>query len=383
MTPGEEVTKIQPKKRVLYLITKTNFGGAQRYVHDLALEANTAGYQVLVAGGGDGELLKRLSLAGIETASIASLGRDVHLLSELKAFSEIWSLIRTFKPDVVHLNSSKAGIAALASRLCGVRTIIFTVHGWAWNEERPLFQKILIAIMYALTCILCHTLIAVSDAAARQARFLPIRKKNLLVIHNGVAAPVGLAREAARKALLPDSSNTFWVGTIAELHPIKGLPVLIEAYEHFAPDVPSSELVILGEGQERSRLERQIRLEGVSGTTHLLGYVEKADTYLKAFDVFVLPSRSEGLPYVLLEAGRAGIPVIATSVGGIPEIIEDGIAGILVPYGDRSALTEALESLARNEDVRRELATNLQKKIEQEFSMEQMCTKTFTLYDRA
>ena len=185
MTPREEVAEIQPRKRVLYLITKTNFGGAQRYVHDLALEAHAAGYQVLVGGGGDGELLKRLGTCGIETVSIQSLGRDVHLLDEIKAFFEIWSLIRRFRPDVVHLNSSKAGIAALAARLSGVRTILFTVHGWAWNEDRPLYQKILIAVMYFFTCVLCHKIIAVSHAAAKQARFLPIRKKNLVTENTG------------------------------------------------------------------------------------------------------------------------------------------------------------------------------------------------------
>jgi glycosyltransferase involved in cell wall biosynthesis len=333
-----------------------------------------------VAGGGDGELLKRLSASGIETASITSLGRDVHLTNEFRAFFEIWSLMRRYKPHVVHLNSSKAGIAALAARLSGVRTILFTVHGWAWNEERPLYQKALIAVMYFFTCVLCHQIIAVSHAAAKQARFLPIRKKNVLVIHNGIGPLALLSRDEARKTLLPESTNTFWVGVIAELHPIKGLPTLIEAYEHFAPDFPRSELLVLGEGQERSRLERQIRLEGVSGTTHLLGHVENAASYLEAFDVFVLPSRSEGLPYVLLEAGRAELPVIATQVGGIPEIIEDGTTGLLVPYGDRSALTEALESLGRNEALRRELATHLKEKIEQQFSLERMCRETFALY---
>jgi glycosyltransferase involved in cell wall biosynthesis len=381
MTPNGEVAEIQPRKRVLYLITKTNFGGAQRYVHDLALEAHKAGYQVVVAGGGDGELLKRLSATGIETVSIASLGRDVHLINELRAFFEILSLIRTFKPDVVHLNSSKAGLSALAGRLAGVKNIIFTIHGWgAWSEDRPFIQKSLIGVVYFFTILLCHKVIVVSNIVAERARFMPIRKQNFAVIHNGVSTPSLLSRDESRKALLPESTNTFWIGVIAELHPIKGLPILIEAYEHFAPDFPSSELVILGEGQERSRLERQIRLEGVSGTTHLVGHVESADAYLSAFDVFVLPSRSEGLPYVLLEAGKAGVPVIATSVGGIPEIIEDGMTGLLVPYGDRSALTEALESLGRNETLRKELGAHLKLKIDQDFSLERMCSETFTLY---
>lgn len=380
MTDQGEVAIKAPKKRVLYLITKTNFGGAQRYVHDLALEASRAGYDVTVAGGGDGELLKRLTTAGIHTVSIASLKRDVHLLSEFKAFRELFALIRTIRPDVLHLNSSKAGIAALAGRFAGVRRIIFTVHGWAWNEERPLYQKGFIALMYFFTLLLCHRVLVVSHAAARQARFFPIRKKKLVVVHNGIGSISLLSREEARKRLLPESKRAFWVGTIAELHPIKGIPILVEAYEHFAPDFPNSELLLIGEGQERSKLEEQIRLEGVSGTTSLLGHVEEAYRYLLAFDIFVLPSRSEGLPYVLLEAGSAGCPVIATDVGGIPEIIVDGETGILVPYGDRSALTEALESLARNESLREELVHALQEKVAQDFSIEKMCSETFKHY---
>lgn len=368
------------KKRILYLITKSNWGGAQRYVHDMALEATKAGYEVMVAGGGEGELLARLAHEGIHTVSINSLGRDVRLFSELKAFREIYALLRTYKPDVLHLNSSKAGISALAGRLAGVRTIIFTIHGWAWNEERPFIQKIFIAIAYFFTILLCHSVLVVSLAAAKQARFMPIRKRNLIVIHNGVRQSNLLSREAARNILLPESRHAFWIGTIAELHPIKGLPTLIEAYEHFAPDFASSELVIIGEGQQRSELERQIRLEGVSGTTHLLGHVTDASRYLLAFDIFVLASKSEGLPYALLEAGSAGLSVVATGVGGIPEIITDGESGILVPYGDRGALTEALEQLAGNESLRRDMGQALKQKISEEFSIEKMCAETFSHY---
>lgn len=380
MTRNGEVAEIQPRKRVLYLITKTNVGGAQRYVHDLALEANKKGYEVLVAGGGNGELFRRLGTAGIQTVPIAGLGRDVHLFSEFKAFGEIFSVVRQFKPDVLHLNSSKAGLSALAGRLAGVRTIIFTVHGWAFNEDRPVIQKGLIGILYFFTVLLCHKVIVVSHAAAKQARLLPIRNKNFRVIHNGVTTPALFTREEARKRLLPESSRALWIGTIAELHPIKGLPTLIEAYEHVAPDFSSSELVVIGEGQERGKLERQIRLEGVSGTTHLLGTIEEAYRYLLAFDIFVLASRSEGLPYVLLEAGSAGLPVVATGVGGIPEIIIDGETGVLVPYGDRGALTEALAVFARDPVLRGEMGRSLSKKIQQEFSLEQMCSETFKTY---
>ena len=375
-----EVAKTEPRKRVLYLITKSNWGGAQRYVHDLAQNAHAQGFDVLVAAGGGGELFTKLQRSGIKTESIDSLCRDIQLMSEFRALMEISALLRRFRPDVLHVNSSKAGISALAGRMTGVPAIVFTVHGWAWNEERPLYQKALIALMYFCTFLVSHSVIIVSHAAAKQARFMPIRKRNLHIIHNGVGHTTLLSKEEARNRLLPDSKRVLWIGCIAELHPIKGLPVLIEAYEHVAPDFPSSELVLLGEGQERSRLERQIRLEGVSGTTHLLGHVERASEYLHAFDILVLPSRSENLPYALLEAGSAGLAVVATNVGGIPEIISDGETGLLVPYGDRSALTEALESLAQSATLRNELGGALAQTIAREFSIERMCAETFALY---
>ena len=210
---------------------------------------------------------------------------------------------------------------------------------------------------------------------------MPMLKKNLTVIHNGVFSASLLSKEEARAWLLPDSKRSLWIGSIAELHPIKGLPILIEAYEHFAPDFPSSELLLLGEGGQRSQLERQIRLEGVSGTTHLLGHVPEASRYLQAFDIIVLPSRSENLPYAVLEAGSAECAVVATAVGGIPEIIKDGVTGVLVPYGDRSALTEALERLARNSALREEMARLLKQNIEEHFSLERMCAETFAQYE--
>lgn len=375
-----EETKEVAARRIMYVITKTNWGGAQRYVYDLATAAQASGMNVLVAGGGEGELLTRLKDAQVDTLTIGGLSRDVHITKDVAAFKELYSLFRRAKPEVVHLNSSKAGIAALAARLARVPHIVFTVHGWAWNEERPYLQKCVIALAYWLTLLLSHTVIMVSNEAKRQGRFFPFVQRKMTVIHNGVRAPEFLSREEARRKLLPSSTRSLWIGTIGELHPIKGHSTLIEAYEHVAPDVPDSELILIGEGQERSALERQIRIEGVSGSTHLLGHIPEASLYLRAFDIFVLPSRSEGLPYVLLEAGAASLPVVATAVGGIPEVITEEETGVLVPYGDRGSLTEALEYVAQDETLRRRLGSALHTKVENEFSVHRMVTQTFALY---
>lgn len=370
----------QPRKGIVYVITKSNWGGAQRYVYDLASAMKERGFLVSVAAGGTGELLIRSKASGMKTVSIEAFTRDVSLAQDIGALREIYTLLKKERPLVVHVNSSKAGIPALAARLAGVPTVIFTVHGWAWNEERPFYQRMAMRIIYWCTFVLCHKIIVVSEEARRQARFFPFVQGKVSVIHNGVRFDTLVSREEARTHLLPTSKRSFWIGTIGELHKVKGHNILIEAYEHVSPDVPDSTLLIIGEGQERSALERQMRIEGVSGSTHLLGHVVDIEKYLLAFDVFVLPSRSEGFPYVLLEAGKACLPVVATRVGGIPELITDDETGVLVAYGDRGALTEALTSLALDPDRRERLGKALYERIKKEFTLEQMVEKTLALY---
>lgn len=375
-----EVAHSPTPQRLLYVITKSNWGGAQRYVYDLATAAKASGYDVAVALGGDGELARRLTDAGVPVHRIGGLSRDVRAANEWRAFRELLALMRRMRPDTVHLNSSKAGIAALAARLAGVRNIVFTVHGWAWNEDRPFFQKLAITAAYWVTLFLCHRVIAVSEEARRQARRLPFVHAKCRVIHNGIREGTFLSRTEARTKLLPESSRSFWIGTIAELHPVKGLDKLLIAFEHVAPDFPDSELVIIGGGEERAKLERLATIEGIGGRAHLVGHVENAAACLSAFDMFVLPSRSEGLAYVLLEAGLASLPVVASSVGGIPEVIEDGTTGLLVPYGDVPGLVDAFLSLARDAELRRTLGTALHAKVQSEFSLDQMIRDTFSLY---
>ena len=368
------------RKRVIYVITKASWGGAQRYVYDMATASHAQGYAVRVVAGGEGELLIRLRQEGIETLSLPTLGRDVRLSNELKTFTTLLTLFKDERPDVVHLNSSKAGISALAATVAGVKNIIFTVHGWAWNERRPVYQKILIAYAYWVTLILSHRVVMVSHEARRQGRLFPFVQGRILVIHNGIHPIPFFSRMDARRKLLPDSKRTLWIGTIGELHPIKGQSLLLEAFEHFSPDFPHSELVIVGTGEQESALQEQIRLEGLGARAHLLGYVPDAAMYMQAFDIFVLPSRSEGFPYVLLEAGQAGLAVVATNVGGIPEIVSSASTGLLVPYGNRAALTSALASVASNDALRKNVGNALKSYVEKEFSLTRMINETLVLY---
>ncbi|MEK9184445.1 MAG: glycosyltransferase family 4 protein [Patescibacteria group bacterium] len=381
MEVAERLPLMTQKPRILYVITKANWGGAQRYVYDLATAASEGGWEAIVATGSEGELSRRLIEAGIRVETIEGLGRDIRLKDDVSAFHSLLGLIRDIQPTVVHSNSSKAGgLAALAARISGVHRIVFTAHGWAFNEDRKGHQKALIWLLHYLTVLLSHRTICVSGAMRDDARAMPLVQKKLVVIHNGIGAIPLLPRDEARQRLAPGLNTSLWIGTIAELHPTKQLHILVRAFAKVAGKNVDCSLVIMGDGQERARLEAlALRLQ-ITERVHFLGHIENASSYLPAVDIFVLPSRSEGLGYVLLEAGMAGLPVVATNVGGIPEVIQHKETGILVRSGDVDELASSIEQLLTYPDLRARFGTALKERIVEKFSKTEMIEKTFGLY---
>lgn len=374
-------TEVAKKHRILYAVTLAWWGGAQRYVYDLVLAAKEAGHEVCVLTG-HGELTERLFAAGIQVRHTKNFKRNIGLLSEIYSFGDLLKIIWEFKPDVVHTNSSKVGgLGAIAARVLGVKRIIFTAHGWAFNENRPQYQKDVFWFVYLFILFFSDRVICVSKAICDGARRMPFVQNRLTIIHNGVSEGILLTKDDARKLLAPHISFPFWIGTIAELHTNKQLETLIGAFERIADAHPEVTLVIMGEGQERVHLESLIRTLKLEDRVRLRGHVENASAYLPALDIFVLPSRTEALGYALLEAGRARLPVVASNVGGIPEIVKDGETGFLFPSGDEPALATILERYIADEELRTRMGNALFAHVEENFSKAQMIEKAFALYD--
>lgn len=368
---------ISRKTKVLYVITKSNWGGAQRYVFDMATSL-PSNFEPQVIVGGNGLLANKLKERNIPTTTLIELSRDIHIFKDIKIFFQLLHIFRKERPDVVHLNSSKiGGLGALAARIVGVPHIIFTAHGWAFNENRNFLVKKCIKFLHWLTILLSHTTITVSRAMKDQITDWPFISNKITVIRNGVDAIDFLSKDEARTKLGSFSSNIPWLGTIAELHHVKGHDVTLRALQNIT--TPFIYLV-LGEGDERKHLETLVDQLGLNDKVFFLGHVEQAARYLKAFDIFILNSRSEGLGYVLLEAGSAQLPCIATNVGGIPEIIEDGVSGTLVPSENPTALEKAISKLLENKEIRQQQSQNLHQKVMNDFSKETMVTKTIDLY---
>lgn len=303
------------RTKILFVITKSNWGGAQRYVYDLATSLPKDAFAVSVAFGGGGQLYVKLYNAGITTHSIGTLERDISPFADVQSFFELWRLFRTERPDIVHLNSSKAaGIGALAARLAFVPKIFFTAHGWPYLEKRGFMWRTLAWLGSWGTALLSHTVIAVSKNDLEVGRRLPFCYKKMHLVHNGIA-PISLGTGEIIRNAFP--SGVKILGTIGELTQNKNQVALIEQ----AKADPTLYVAIVGEGEERPSLEAKIREYDLSDRVKLFGFLPASDV-LRGFDTFALPSLKEGLPYVLLEAKAAGLPIIANRVGGVGEVLD-------------------------------------------------------------
>lgn len=377
----------ESKKKILFLITKSDFGGAQRYVFDLATNLPKEKYSVVVATGGTGALINKLKAAEVTTITLPSLQRDISLLKELRSLREIAQLIKSEKPEVLHINSSKAGIlGAVIGRCLSVPKIVFTAHGWAFNENRNLLSRLLFKTLHFLTVILAHQTIAVSYTLKEQLNW-PGAQKKMTVVYNGRLQPTLQSKERSRMVLAEHNAklqpylNDLWSITIAELHPIKQHDVAISAIKKLVKEGFTIRHLIIGSGELQEKLAKTINDLGLQEHVFLLGHVDEAAQYLKAADIFVLPSRSEALAYVVIEACQAGVPVVASRVGGIPEIISHEEEGFLVDSGNEKTLTTAIKTLAQDSALRHTMSEKASKK-GLKFSLSRMVGGTIAVYEK-
>lgn len=374
------------RKKILYVITKSNYGGAQRYVHELATGLPKDAYDVVVAFGGDDLLKTKLEQAGIATRQIESFQRDINLTKELRSFGVLWQLYRNEQPDIVHLNSSKAGgLGAFTARLFGVEHIVFTAHGWPFLEPRNIFWKAALWIASWVTALLSHTVILVSKNDLRHTN-MPFVKSKCTIIHTAVPEIRFKSRDEGRAALFTKEQcalheDDTWLVTNAELTSNKNLFTAIDAVIAYNKSTNAKIYYsIIGDGELKDALKAHIKKYNATEYITLLGYVTDGREYLKAFDMFLLSSKKEGMPYALLEAGAAGLPSIASNVGGIPEIIEHQKNGLFIDPNDKSTLVRALDTLANSPELSQEYGKTLKEKITTQFSLTEMIEKTKRVY---
>jgi glycosyltransferase involved in cell wall biosynthesis len=381
MLLGGTIVCMKPK--LLVIITKPNWGGAQKYVYDIATaKLVQENYEVLVAVGAKGELTDRLKASSIEVRVLKQLANSINFFKLFRSVLELLLVITKNKPDIVHTNSSFAGIAVSTACFLLGKKSVFTVHGWPFNEKRTTQQKFLLRSAMFFVMLLHTKVICVSRTAFSQfPGFLKTRRK-AKVVHNGISKTAQRSFSEVTPGYKKSGTNFV---TIAELHTSKNHLLVLDAFDVLPKEVISKHNVtyhIIGEGSERKAIEKRIALSPYKDRIHLYGAIPNASQYLASFDIFVLGSITEGLGYVLLEAGLASIPVIATRVGGVPEVIKDDVTGMLVRSKSIPEMSLAMKDLIEHKPMRLKLAVALKLRVEKEFSKDTMIAETIKVYEK-
>ena len=372
------------KHRILFLITTSDWGGAQFFVHALAKAAKDAGHSVMVAAGGTGELASRCTENGLHFEPLKMMRRELSPIHDLAAMHEIRQIIKDFKPDIVHLNSSKMGVVgSMAASLEHVDRIIYRIGGWSFLEDIPSWKKQLYLWSEKLTAKRKDIIVTVhpgDEAEAKRRGIMP--RARLMTIPNGVdlaAFDTRLLSRADARQQLELADDAFVIGTLANFYPPKNLPWALEA---FTPVLKEKNVraVIIGDGPHRRAVEETRRNLNLETTVTLAGRRPDASSLLSAFDLFVLPSSKEGMPWSLLEAMAAGLPCIATDVGACRWMLEPD-AGIIVPSGDAEKLREAILSLVNDPEKRNRLGMNARRAVETRFRWEDTLRASLDLFN--
>ena len=359
-------------KKVIHVITRLDHGGSAQNTMLTALGHDRAQFELLVVAGYPGrwdaqggqvateENCRRLENAGVRWMLLPSLTREVHLLKDIQA---LWQLTRLFwqeRPALVHTHTSKAGVLGrVAAWIAKVPVIVHTPHGHVfYGHFGPIRSWLFLQIERVLSAM-TDRLIALTDAERQDHLDRDVGKADRFAV-----VPSGIDRERFERARAQRKQQPDWfgcpsdaliVGSVGWLTDIKGHEYLIEAVAKLKQDFPSLHLVIIGSGDRHEALLQQAELVGLRDTVHLLGHRDDVEACLAGMDLFVLPSLNEGMGRALVEAMAAGLPVIASRVGGIPAVISHEQTGLLVPPGNAGALADAIRRLLDRPDWAQQL----------------------------
>ncbi|KKR88730.1 MAG: Glycosyltransferase, group 1 family [Candidatus Yanofskybacteria bacterium GW2011_GWA1_44_21] len=383
------------KKRILFIVTQSEMGGAQRFLLNTISRLNKDIYEIGTAVGsdGDGELLNKLDELGIAFEIIENLKRNASPIKDFFAVFETRRLIMRHSPDTVFLCSSKAGfIGSLACRMPTIIKdikVVYRIGGWQFNDPRKEWQNKIYLILERLSAHWKDVIILNNIHDYNQAVEKKIRpREKIEIIHGGIDTYKMnyLPREEARLKMLERASKQsgkvfqadYIVGTIANFYPSKGLGHLLDAAQYLKAKI-NVVFFVIGDGEKRIDLQTEILKKGLEKNVFLLGRMPEAYKFLTGFDIFVSPSLKEGFPWSILEAMAAKLPVIATQVGGVPEIIKNGHNGFIVKPGDGKAIAEKIKELIANDHLRQELSIKSHQTVLFDFTLDKMVSRIESL----
>jgi glycosyltransferase involved in cell wall biosynthesis len=356
----------------LQIVTKADLGGAQVHVLDL-LRGFQDDFDMVLATGEEGYCTEQARSLGIECHVLPALVQRIDPISDLKALGQTVRLIRQIRPDLVHCHTTKAGlIGRLAAGIARVPAV-FTAHTWCFSEGTSLAWRALGRPAETVGALFSKRIIAVSEAnrtAAIAKKIAPAGK--FITVHNGGADTTHRAK--------PGSGNPPRIMMVARFAAQKNQTLLVETVAKLKRPVV---LTFIGDGPLRQQAEQAAAACPAHVKVEFLGQRQDIPELLAQADLFVLSTNWEGFPISILEAMRAGLPVISTDVNGVREAVEDGETGLLVAARDGAGLLAALEKLVFDPALLERMGRRGRARFEQSFSLDAMLRKTVSVYEFA
>jgi glycosyltransferase involved in cell wall biosynthesis len=359
--------------KIAYIVTRADpIGGAQVHVRDLAAAVRAQGHSPTVITSGSGPFVDELHAQQTPTIILRHLSAPIGPVRDLRALREIRAVLMHLRPDLVASHSSKAGILGrLAGRSLRI-PVVFTAHGWAFTPGIPPLQAAVYRQIERLVGPLSSKIITVSEFDRRLALDARIvTEDGVVTVHNGMPdVPLRLRADPGRTPVR--------LVMVARFEPQKDHPTLLRALAGLK-DHPW-ELDLIGDGPLMGQAESLAATLGIGGRVRFLGQRMDVDQILAQVQVSLLVSNWEGFPLSILEAMRAGLPVVASSVGGIGESVRDEESGYLVPRGDVELLRDRIRRLLESPALRARLGGRGRTRYEQHFTLTHTVTKTLAVY---
>lgn len=371
MTTARDSQQHRPsRRRVIILITKADVGGAQMHVLQILRELGTEFEFLLVTGAPD-FLTRRAEALGVEIRIVPHLTRPIRPIDDVRAIAAIYRLVREWRPDLVHAHSFKAGIVGRLAALAAGTPCLFTAHGWSFTKGAPFLQQVIGLGIESILCRLCVGVVTISryDYELAEKWRVGSTSRRHLVLN---------AADQTPGSAIPDNQSGKLL-SIGRLTPVKNHILLIRALALLPVEVT---LTIIGEGPERSALNAMVAELGLEERVALVGEVTETAPYLAAATVFVLGSDFEGLPLSILEAMSAGLPVVATDVGGVSEAVIDHETGYLVPRRDVRALVGRLRQLHNEPTLRVTMGRRGRERFDSRFTVSRFRQEMRAVYAR-
>ncbi|KAF1085502.1 Alpha-D-kanosaminyltransferase [Sporotomaculum syntrophicum] len=367
------------KPKLLQIVRPTE-GGIGRHIITL-VDGLQEEFDVTVACPQKSALEDKLAGENIKTLPLPLAG-EVSLEKDYASFNILRKFMRQEQVHLAHAHGAKAALIARPAALCAGVPSIYTVHNSIFNEHWPAWKNNIAAVAEHVLSWSTGYILTVSNALGEEIRHRQkISPAKIKVIHNGIQLS-GFDHKGTKQNLKEEWNiplDRTVVGTVARMAPQKGLSVLVKAAKQLIGKY-NVHFLIVGDGPLRGELEEQIRLSSINDYFTFTGMLKDISQAYSSMDIFVLPSITEGLPLTVLEAMAFSLPIVATSVGGVPEIIESGECGFLAPPGDHQALAAQIAGLLDCPAKRTEFSHKGRHRVQEKFAAAKMIEETKNIY---